>query len=721
MQSASCLLALVLPFLQSPAPQEGFANPVERWRAHYAAVERELLERDVTGFTPAQLATRQSLIDALGAYRVRGVFTENTDFPGARVPYFVDHQGRLCAVATLLHESGQDELVQRVARANNHVWVSELAGDADFASWLERVGLGFEEAVRIQGPGGGPDIPTAPPEPPPDGGRRPVTGPARPAGTPTPGPAGFGPATGLGGSGLGGPGMPMTPQVSLGGELEDWIQWWELNKRRWLEDELRARSRPVDDGTRAESEAGRLRRTLAPRIQAGLDHAQAEVRSAAALAYARAAGAAAVSELQELLKDPSREVRESAILALGLSDSERGVHALLSLLWSERAPTPRAKSLAIVALAVARMHGRGSGADAMLAQRLPALELAEGDDALYAALLYQNLVPTSALGTRARCASGRFREDCEHEPARSETRARALEVLRFDAEPSTVLPRLLDAVHGRSLAERRAAACSLADIPGALDPLLTAFELEEEPLTRGRLVLAIGEQGGERARGFLAQQLERGPKAQRPWAALALGLLAGEDWDGSARRVLREAQRGASKSERDALLLALGLARDEDAHGLLVQALADSRSDRTRMFAAVALGLIGAEEGRAVLVSAIPAVSCSFARSGMALALALYERAEDVPQLMGLLRAERRPESLRDLALALGLQGSLETAAGLAQMLDEDLPASVHAATLDALGLALVDDPRSILSELARSSDFTAWPGWVHDLFQRPL
>src|SRR6185503_2182383 len=139
---------------------------------------------------------------------------------------------------------------------------------------------------------------------------------------------------------------------------QGWLEWWELNKLRWLEPGPRARALPAsDDGTRPETETERLRRTHAARIQKELAHPQAEVRAAAALAYARAGGSAAVTALQGLFADPSQDVREAAILALGASESEAGVHALLTLLREKRLPTPRARALAVVALGVARMHG----------------------------------------------------------------------------------------------------------------------------------------------------------------------------------------------------------------------------------------------------------------------------------------------------------------------------------------------------------------------------
>lgn len=732
-------LALLLPWFLAPlrpAPRDAASDPLrERSRAHYEAVRDELLARPPRDLSEAQLRARKALIATLEAYRERGDFTRNTDFPGARVPYFVDREGRLCAVATLLQASGEGELVNEVARRNNHVWVSELSGEERFSAWLARVGLTFDEAVRIQGPGavaqGG-----NPPQPPRfDPGRIVPGGPVpAPAGGPVPGgegaPSGPRPTRPASGPSLGlGPASgpvfasPRSPERDPEAIEEGWMTWWDVNKLRWLEPELEAEVPADGDGTRPESARESLRRGLVPRLRAELANAQAEVRSAAAFAYARAAEGAAVPELTTLFTDPSLGVRESAILALGVTDSEAGVHALLSLLRRKDPPSPRARALAVVALGAARLHGRGLGTDGMLAPLLDSLVELDGDDVLHAALLYQTLAPSEALARRVRCASGRFREPCAsaHERATAATRARALETLRFDPEPARVLPRLLDAVHGRVLEERRSAAGALAGVNGSLDALLTAAELEEEPFARGTLLISIGEQGGDRAREFLVRRLVKGRQNEFPWAALGLGILAREAEDAEARTALRAAWKGARASEREVLLLALGLARDAAAHDTMAGALVDGHSDRQRMFAAVGLGLSGDPAGRETLLQAIATVSCPYARAGLALALALQREPADTARLMRLLCDERRPESLRDLALVLGLQGSQATLAGLVPLLDEDLPVSVHAATLDALGLALTADRALAFTRLGAHSNPSAWPAWVHELGRHPF
>jgi hypothetical protein len=131
---------------------------VRRIRAHFDSVLAELPTRDLTGLTAAQRARRSALVATLRAYRDRGEFPHNYDFPGRAVPYFVDREtGTLCAVAHLLAASGRRDIVDRVARADNNVWVPALGGDTAFAAWLDTSGLTLAEAARIQVPYMNPD------------------------------------------------------------------------------------------------------------------------------------------------------------------------------------------------------------------------------------------------------------------------------------------------------------------------------------------------------------------------------------------------------------------------------------------------------------------------------------------------------------------------------------------------------------------------------------
>ena len=123
---------------------------VVRLRRHFAAVEQQLLARDVSRLAPAQRTARARHIARLRAYARRGVFPKNTDFPGRSVPYFVDRVGTRCAMAHLIEEVGQGDFVARVAATNNNAYIAELAGEAELVAWLDHNGLTVAEAARIQ-------------------------------------------------------------------------------------------------------------------------------------------------------------------------------------------------------------------------------------------------------------------------------------------------------------------------------------------------------------------------------------------------------------------------------------------------------------------------------------------------------------------------------------------------------------------------------------------
>src|SRR5262245_58636680 len=120
--------------------------------AHYRRVEQEL--RGASPALDAQRAdARAQVIDLLHAYWTRANFGINAGFPGRREPYFVDDDGRRCAVAFLLDATGCGALTDRIAANANHAWVADLVGDAELAAWLDAHGLSAAEAARIQDPG----------------------------------------------------------------------------------------------------------------------------------------------------------------------------------------------------------------------------------------------------------------------------------------------------------------------------------------------------------------------------------------------------------------------------------------------------------------------------------------------------------------------------------------------------------------------------------------
>jgi hypothetical protein len=120
-------------------------------RRHLDSVLVELRATNSSTLRTPQQVRRARLIEELAAYRNRGAFPHNYDFPGQLVPYFRDRKtGALCAVGDLLAATNRLDIVDRVVRADNNVRVAQLAGDTAFRHWLDDNGLTLAEAARIQ-------------------------------------------------------------------------------------------------------------------------------------------------------------------------------------------------------------------------------------------------------------------------------------------------------------------------------------------------------------------------------------------------------------------------------------------------------------------------------------------------------------------------------------------------------------------------------------------
>ena len=78
---------------------------------------------------------------------------QNDTYPGLAVPELIDRNGNRCALGHLLHVSGHDALLTRLARDHNHAYIRDIMGDGEFAGWVRTHGLTLDEAGYIMGPG----------------------------------------------------------------------------------------------------------------------------------------------------------------------------------------------------------------------------------------------------------------------------------------------------------------------------------------------------------------------------------------------------------------------------------------------------------------------------------------------------------------------------------------------------------------------------------------
>ena len=203
--------------------------------------------------------------------------------------------------------------------------------------------------------------------------------------------------------------------------------------------------------------------------------------------------------------------------------------------------------------------------------------------------------------------------------------------------------------------------------------LMEYFRHGRDQQTRYFALMSLGQIGGVSNRNRLLNVLHTGKKAlERPWAALALGVMchhalaAGDATDTTVGdALLTQFREVRTPGARGAFAIALGLARYRDAATTLLEELVDKKHQE-RLAGHVAIGL----------------------------ALMDYRKARPVIQDI-CRQATARPQLLQQSALALGKLGDRTVTKMLMQMLRQK---SANLATLSSISVALgfVGDRRSV-------------------------
>ena len=127
---------------QRDASLEIALDRLERSRpGKWSAAERERWRAQLTSNRARQRAV-------LEAYQAGGRFPINT-VSSELTPIFVDERDTACAVGHLMRESGWGEEVEAIRRANNWVYIDDVASGA-LSDWVLVSGLTQEEAALIQ-------------------------------------------------------------------------------------------------------------------------------------------------------------------------------------------------------------------------------------------------------------------------------------------------------------------------------------------------------------------------------------------------------------------------------------------------------------------------------------------------------------------------------------------------------------------------------------------
>ncbi|HSD89637.1 MAG TPA: hypothetical protein VLB44_19030 [Kofleriaceae bacterium] len=105
---------------------------------------------DRTELRRALVEERKVNLERFHAYRKKRIYPHNTYEPGM-LNVWRDADDHLCAVATLVHLDGKDDLVDTLARDQNFVKTADLT-DGPLIDWVLTSGFTQEEVVMIQAP-----------------------------------------------------------------------------------------------------------------------------------------------------------------------------------------------------------------------------------------------------------------------------------------------------------------------------------------------------------------------------------------------------------------------------------------------------------------------------------------------------------------------------------------------------------------------------------------
>jgi len=557
---------------------------------------------------------------------------------------------------------------------------------------------------------------------------------------------GTGPGTGVPtGGGPGRPGSVGTGAMASGPDLTTWEFWWGFNKEQYLNlkahvhdgglvtdsDGFFSGSTKPRDTLRPSDET--IRTKIVPALLEALRTERAnDIVSGALVALAKTGDVRAEDGSSEIepviarfLADPSQEIAETSVIALGILESEASIPLLQDLVLDTRNGRARIDSSevpyrtrAFAAYALGLIGAR-VGDDAMRRRIVAVLadvltrQASNLRDVHVAAVDALGLVPIDLDPSESP-------DGIADAAASRQSQIRLLRRMMRDSSLNDVvrahvpiaLARLLDGVpegiresvaedlilplgrHSKDsdpirqscvLALGMIGDCDADLIDVKIREAVARMAIEGDVQSRNFTNIAFGQIGGRtgagkdaeigrrEAREFLLAQLGKGRHGMKPWAAIGIGVME--------HALTRSAVTGGSAS---------GTAK-----AVVRKALGEATSpDHVGAFA-IALGIAGDEEARRILMDKFAATSEPNSRGYVAIALGLVDSRESIPSIQAVVRdAKYRPDLLKSAAIGLGLLGDKELVPELCRMLGEAQGLSSQAAIASALGF--IGDSRSV-------------------------
>jgi HEAT repeat protein len=244
---------------------------------------------------------------------------------------------------------------------------------------------------------------------------------------------------------------------------------------------------------------------------------------------------------------------------------------------------------------------------------------------------------------------------------------------------SSALPALLRVLGDDENDVRRAAALAIGELAPMADPesvraLVKLMDKDRDRGTRAMAAVALGLLGGDVAIARLRKSYSRDDATIRPFAAVALGVIARRDGKPAlVQPLLRDLKRGTRHELLGATCVAVGLAGLEDAKPLLREIVVEGGDPQLVAQAAVSIGLIGdTGEGLDLLRGLLADAHDPMLRGEVALALGLLGDVSTLAVLEDMVKTGRTEHERISGCIGLGRIGGAESAAVLVGVLADE-------------------------------------------------
>lgn len=449
---------------------------------------------------------------------------------------------------------------------------------------------------------------------------------------------------------------------------------------------------------------------IIPRLIGMLEDSNPEVRAAAVQALARTRDLGVRPALFRELRDTQFLVRLSSVVALGVWGNTQALSRLEEIVKDDTRELQE-RHYAAVSLG---LIGGASTSESMRQLLAPA-EFAKFPRFVQAALAY---------------GVGITRENDNADPIRQllatndTTDPEVLSNLVLalgkvgDANDQPALLKWLDA---KDAQVRRSAAIGLGVLArksgnsAVVERLRKSLRDDSDLVVRNFAAISLGYVGGADAVKTLRGEVQDGTKTLKPFAALALGLAGDPE---SVELLLRMFGSEPDPSTRGAFAVALGLLRDGRASTDLRKALPKENEPVVKGYVALALGMVGDVESIPELRKLFDGANDVELIPNAATALGLLGDRESVELLIKRAQKEKNEHVLQSLWFSIGLLGDKAAVAPLVAAVDNaSTPAYVRGYAVVALGAIADPEPVRAIARLSADSNYTIVANFLDELF----